>query len=1044
MQSKVNTDDWKFDIEKFKKDKDVVKQRIDALKETLKERKEEYLKNLTQESNIKTLVETIIEKKNQEIQSSKDDLNSNNSIRADVRKYLEKGIEQTENEKKKWEEFLEKKNKNEEELNIKIGKITEDIESLEVMRKYGNEFLDGFVTLKNVGGVNIPETEKEREEFNKKVEGKTDEELPDSDKALKNFLHATDQLRNFLKEIKAFSKTYQLDEVDGVAFWSKIHQRVAIKLAEKQGLTVLEGTIVGLFDGLNFGYPWIPAPPKGQAPHKPNPYVYMWQAFSEDLAISVEKLEEQGGRRIKGQDNVHAFLFRNMQAGAVIWTTELNNLLTKVDNGELQSVTLHYYDKVNHSDRKVYVVNDLTTAEKATVKDGYIFVKDIKTANQKSPTPGLFYKDSSGELTSLKITTPQSINTASEQQLTAANQYCQDKLNHFTVVEGEIKEIQLPKIKENNESCILIKSTKNYFNSEEAKKLLPAESTAGYILTPSQFIYVSKSGTYNTIYGPKTINEPETNNQNFVALNQHFKNQVQDIPATLNDKDLRTISGITRHRAIGHPDAHRPIRRELDVSPESNLYLLICNNHGHNFDMDTVEENENESITITKDILNKSYAQFEEARKAGLCSIEPAVEGKDWKQVLQVLTSPSFIQEKDENYAAKQDEWQKLAALRLKWQDQVKIIIDAHRKRDYIKTQLLDENVTATSSAFECLDQKIYNKCTQHVTNFCEEKYKELINGHPDLKKIISDLIKRAPDTMDLNEINALNKERVRSGDYEALYNQIRKFRTSCKIAIKSLLEKEQLIPDGIQDQKIRDIIINHALHQGWSNVIKSMEAGLMNNNGHLTQAQVGDMKVTGVGANKISAHKEARLRKWEEKAFPLFKSAIQNVQENIKEAERIFKDTIEAITYFNVSFDNMDLQAVLKHRELLNQQLHNIYENPELQTALLRLGSAQQKHLDNLFNNKRMEIVTAAAMERRYHSKSQLTRLTKHFRASELDSQDVSMSKVHAENTKIPSTAGPESVLSNAEKTAEFRNKVSSLKNEAESPELDPVVIRR
>lgn len=168
--------------------------------------------------------------------------------------------------KKKWEEFLEKKNKNEEELNIKIGKITEDIESLEVMRKYGNEFLDGFVTLKNVGGVNIPETEKEREEFNKKVEGKTDEELPDSDKALKNFLHATDQLRNFLKEIKAFSKTYQLDEVDGVAFWSKIHQRVAIKLAEKQGLTVLEGTIVGLFDGLNFGYPWIPAPQKDRHP----------------------------------------------------------------------------------------------------------------------------------------------------------------------------------------------------------------------------------------------------------------------------------------------------------------------------------------------------------------------------------------------------------------------------------------------------------------------------------------------------------------------------------------------------------------------------------------------------------------------------------------------------------------------------------------------------------------------------------------------------------------------------------------------------------
>lgn len=84
---------------------------------------------------------------------------------------------------------------------------------------------------------------------------------------------------------------------------------------------------------------------------------------------------------------MHAFLFRNMQAGAVIWTTELNNLLTKVDNGELQSVTLHYYDKVNHSDRKVYVVNDLTTAEKATVKDGYIFVKDIKTANQKAQHP---------------------------------------------------------------------------------------------------------------------------------------------------------------------------------------------------------------------------------------------------------------------------------------------------------------------------------------------------------------------------------------------------------------------------------------------------------------------------------------------------------------------------------------------------------------------------------------------------------------------------------------------------------------------------------
>ncbi|VEH34387.1 hypothetical protein [Legionella sainthelensi] len=100
MQSKINTDDWKFDIAKFKKDKVVVQQRIDALKETLKERKEEYFKNLTQESNIKTLVETIIEKKSQGIQNAKDDLKSNNSVRADVQKYLEKGIEQTENEKK--------------------------------------------------------------------------------------------------------------------------------------------------------------------------------------------------------------------------------------------------------------------------------------------------------------------------------------------------------------------------------------------------------------------------------------------------------------------------------------------------------------------------------------------------------------------------------------------------------------------------------------------------------------------------------------------------------------------------------------------------------------------------------------------------------------------------------------------------------------------------------------------------------------------------------------------------------------------------------
>lgn len=75
--------------------------------------------------------------------------------------------------------------------------------------------------------------------------------------------------------------------------------------------------------------------------------------------------------------------------------------------------------------------------------------------------------------------------------------------------------------------------------------------------------------------------------------------------------------------------------------------------------------------------------------------------------MLQVLTPTSFIKEKDDNYTAKQDEWQRLAALRLKWQDQVRAIMDAHRKRDYIKAQLLDENVTATSSAFECLDQKL-------------------------------------------------------------------------------------------------------------------------------------------------------------------------------------------------------------------------------------------------------------------------------------------------------------------------------------------------
>ncbi|KTD58586.1 hypothetical protein Lsai_1193 [Legionella sainthelensi] len=1044
MQSKINTDDWKFDIAKFKKDKVVVQQRIDALKETLKERKEEYFKNLTQESNIKTLVETIIEKKSQGIQNAKDDLKSNNSVRADVQKYLEKGIEQTENEKKKWEEFLEKKKTNEKELNKKIEKITEDIESLEVMRKYGNEFLDGFVTLKNVGGVNIPETEREREEFNQKVAGKTKEELSDSDKALKSFLEATDQLRKFLKEIKAFSKTYQLDEVDGVAFWSKIHQRVAIKLAEKQGLTVLEGTIVGLFDGLNFGYPWIPAPPKGQAPHKPNPYVYMWQAFSEDLAVSVEKREEQEGKRIKGQDNVHAFLFQNMQAGAVIWTTELNNLLTKVDNEELQSVTLHYYDKVNHSDRKVYVVNDQTTAEKAEKKDCYIFVKDLKTANQKSPTPGLFYKAPSGNLISLKITTPQTISAASEQQSTLANQYCHDILNHFTVEEGEIKEIQLPKIKENKESCILIKSTKNYFDSEETKKLLPADSNAGYILTPSQFIYVSKSGTYNIIYGPKTVNEPETPNQNLATLNNHFKNQVKDIPTTLTDNDLRTISAITRHRAIGHPDAHRPIKREINDSPESHLYLLICSNPGHNFDMDVVEENEKESITITKDLLHKSYAQFEEAKKSGLCSIEPVAEGKDWKQVLQVLTTPSFIKEKDDNYTAKQDEWQRLAALRLKWQDQVRAIMDAHRKRDYIKAQLLDENVTATSSAFECLDQKTYNKCSQQVINFCERKYRELIQDSPDLEKIISDLIKRAPDTLDLKEINALNKEPVRSKDYEELYNQIKKFRTLCKIAIKSLLEKENLIPNGIQDQQTRDIIMNHALHQGWSNIIKSMEADLMNKNGKVASVELGNIKAAGSGINKTSADKEARLRHWEGKAFPYFKNAIKSIQENNKEAERIFKKAIEAISYLKVTFDNMDPKEVLNHRELLNQQLQNIYENPELKTALVTLGSTQQKDLDNVFNNKRTEIVTAAALERKYQSKSQLTRLTKHFRASEPDSQDISGAQVRDETVKKPTTVEAESVLSNAANTADFRNKMRDLKSEVETPELNPVVIRR
>lgn len=96
---------------------------------------------------------------------------------------------------------------------------------------------------------------------------------------------------------------------------------------------------------------------------------------------------------------------------------------------------------------------------------------------------------------------------------------------------------------------------------------------------------------------------------------------------------------------------------------------------------------------------------------------------------------------------------------------------------------------------------------------------------------------------MDLNEINALNKEPVRSKDFEELYNQIKKFRTLCKIAIKSLLEKENLIPNGIQDQQTRDIIMNHALHQAWSNIIKSMEADLINKNGKVAPVQLGILK---------------------------------------------------------------------------------------------------------------------------------------------------------------------------------------------------------
>lgn len=81
----------------------------------------------------------------------------------------------------------------------------------------------------------------------------------------------------------------------------------------------------------------------------------------------------------------------------------------------------------------------------------------------------MFYKDPSGNLISLKITTPQTISAALEQQSTLANQYWQDILNHFTVEEGEIKEIQLPRIKENKESCILIKSTKIILTQRKQK-----------------------------------------------------------------------------------------------------------------------------------------------------------------------------------------------------------------------------------------------------------------------------------------------------------------------------------------------------------------------------------------------------------------------------------------------------------------------------------------------------------------------------------------------------------------------------------------------
>lgn len=144
-------------------------------------------------------------------------------------------------------------------------------------------------------------------------------------------------------------------------------------------------------------------------------------------------------------------------------------------------------------------------------------------------------------------------------------------------------------------------------------------------------------------------------------------------------------------------------------------------------------------------------------------------------------------------------------------------------------------------------------------------------------------------------------------------------------------------------------------------------------------------------------------MRNWEGKAFPHFKNAIKSIQEHNKEAERIFKKTIEAISYLKVTFDSMDPKEVLNHRELLTQQLQNIYENPELKTALVKLGSAQQKDLDNVFNNKRTEIVTAAALERKYQSKSQLTRLTKHFRASGPDSQDISGAQVRDETVKNP-----------------------------------------